>query len=394
MDDFPTGASGGMASSPPPPPQAPAPTPPPLLNQPIVVQAPRKKSSGWKTVAIIFLILFLCSLVFNPLHFIARLAGEGGSALPGHKLVGPRLQEAFLEDNSSRNKIVVVPMEGVITGQGLGRSGYTMVDLIEDEFQRAAKDQSVKAVILKVNSPGGEVLASDDIYRIIRKFEDQTGKPVVAAMGSLAASGGYYVSAPCRWIVANEMTITGSIGVIMHGYNWRGLMDKVGIRPEVFKSGKFKDMLSPDKRPEDVDPQEREMIQSMVNETFDKFKSIVREGRGSAATKNKTSADKGQTLAENWEQYADGRVLSGKEALRLGFVDELGNFDVAVSRARKLAAIGDANLIQYQQPFDISDLLGFLGKSEGHALKIDLGLDTPKLQLGHLYFLCPLVLPH
>src|SRR4029450_5729008 len=115
--------------------------------------------------------------------------------------------------------------------------------VVEEQFRRAAEDKRVKAVILKVNSPGGEVLASDDIYNIIEKFQNKTQKPVVAAMGSLAASGGYYVSAPCQWIVANEMTITGSIGVILHSFNYRGLMDKVGLRPVVYKSGKLKDML-------------------------------------------------------------------------------------------------------------------------------------------------------
>src|SRR5205085_7416090 len=150
------------------------------------------------------------------------------------------------------------------------------------------------------------------IYNIVQRFQDKTGKPVIAAMGSLAASGGYYVSAPCQWIVANDMTITGSIGVIMHGYNFRGLMDKVGVRPEVFKSGKFKDMLSPDKREEDISQEEREMIQSMVNETFDKFKTIVAEGRGASAKKNSGGSDKGHALVENWAQYADGRILSGK----------------------------------------------------------------------------------
>jgi protease-4 len=179
--------------------------------------------------------------------------------------------------------------------------------------------------------------------------------------------------------------------VIMHGYNFRGLMDKVGVRPEVFKSGKFKDMLSFDKREEDISQEERDMVQSMVNETFDKFKSIVAEGRGNAAKKN--AAEPGRTLVDNWAQYADGRILSGKEALKQGFVDELGNFDVAVERAQKIAKISDANLIQYQPVFGLGDLLGIFGKSEVHTLKIDMGLDLPNLQLGRLYFLCPLALP-
>jgi len=359
------------------------------------IYAPPKRAKGgtaWKVVAIVACVLFLCSLVVNPFHFVLGLM-ESGGGLPVHNTAGPKMQEMLLKDRESRNKIVVVPIEGVIMGQKMGR-GFSMVDVVEEQLKRAEHDKSVKAVVLKVNSPGGEVLASDDIYKLIDEFHTRTGKPVVASMGSLAASGGYYVSAPCQWIVANELTITGSIGVIMHGYNFRGLMDKVGVRPEVFKSGKFKDMLSPDKREQDITQEERDMIQSMVNETFEKFKNVVAEGRGNAAKKNAGTGDGNRALAENWGQYADGRVLSGKEALKLGFVDELGNLDAAVARAQKLARIPDANLIEYQPLFDISDLFGMFGQSsEARTLKIDIGPDAPRLQMGRLYFLCPLVLP-
>jgi protease-4 len=305
-----------------------------------------------------------------------------------------RLQEHWIKEATNGTaRILVVPVEGVITSQSFGRNGPNMIEVIGEQLKIAEKDKRVKAVILKVNSPGGEVLASDDIYRLIEQFQTKTGKPVVAAMGSLAASGGYYVSAPCQWIVANEMTITGSIGVIMHGYNFRGLMDKVGVRPEVFKSGKYKDMLSFDKKEEEITQEERDMIQSMVNETFDKFKSVVAEGRASAAKRNSGYSDTGRTLVENWAQFADGRILSGKEALKQGFIDELGNFDVAVARAQKLANISDAHLIQYDPVMGLGDLLGLFGKTETHTLKIDVGIDTPKLQLGRLYFICPLALP-
>lgn len=394
MEDVPTPSPDSTRPPEPPLPRVQTPAaPPPLLPKPVTVQPGRRTGSGWKIFALTCLVLFLVSLVFNPLHFIGEMFSGGSGTFTGQQKVGPHLEQGYLEYNSSRNQIVVIPVEGIISAQNYGRSAYTMVDLIEDQLDRAARDSSVKAVVLKINSPGGEVLASDDIYHIIRKFQDTSGKPVVAAMGSLAASGGYYISAPCRWIVANEMTITGSIGVIMHGYNFRGLMDKVGVRPEVFKSGRFKDMMSPDKRQEDIEPEEREMIQSMVNETFQRFKAVVREGRAYATSKNKSVPDKGQPLADNWEQYADGRILTGKDAEKLGFVDELGNFDVATARARKLAGISDANLIQYQQPFGLGDLFNIFGQAESRTLKIDLGVDTPRLQLGRLYFLCPLVLP-
>src|SRR4029077_17430498 len=134
-----------------------------------------------------------------------------------------------------------------------------------DQLKIVGRDHAVKAVLLKVDSPGGEVMASDDISRAISEFQDKYQKPVVAAMGSLAASGGYYVSAPCQWIVANELTMTGSIGVIMSTFNYRGLLDKVGVFPQVYKSGRFKDMLRGSKRPEEIEPEERQMIQAMID---------------------------------------------------------------------------------------------------------------------------------
>ncbi|HUR44421.1 MAG TPA: signal peptide peptidase SppA [Candidatus Saccharimonadales bacterium] len=373
-----------MDNNVPPPPQPPV--PPPLVLAPPKTSPPRPRgSSGWKVAVLLLAILLALSLLFN-----ARQVVHGLVAVGSTRHAGPRLEESILEDNNARDKIAVIPVEGVIAGESLGRDGYTMVDYIQDQLKMAGEDEHVKAVLLKVNSPGGEVLASDDIYAAIVKFQEETEKPVITSMGSLAASGGYYVSAPSRWIVANELTITGSIGVIMHSINYRGLMDKVGLRPEVFKSGKFKDMLSGSKKETEVTEEERQMIQKLVNETFQKFKSIVAEGRKSANDSNKGSKDaKGQTLSKDWEDYADGRVLSGKEALKLGFVDELGNFDTAVNRAKKLAGISDANLVQYQQPFSLGSLFRLFGKSEAAVVKVDLGMETPKVQAGRLYFLSP-----
>jgi protease-4 len=274
-----------------------------------------------------------------------------------------------------------------------------MVDVIKAQLDRAQDDRRVKAVILKVDSPGGEVLASDEISDAIKNFQDgkksngedqdrSKAKPVIVSMGNLAASGGYYISAPCRYIVANKMTITGSIGVIMHGWNYRGLIDKIGITPEVYKSGKFKDMLSGSREPSEIPPEERAMVQSLIDEIYTDFKQVVADGRGAAHQKNQ---DAGRALAENWTDYADGRVLSGTEALKLGFVDEIGNFETAVESAKRIAGIHDANLIRYEERYDISDFFHMFGesKSEAKTIKLDLGFDAPRLQEGHLYFLWP-----
>lgn len=328
----------------------------------------------------VLLVLLLLSLVGHLGHFVSSLVSI---ASPAERAAGPRLQEMLVEDAGTDDKIAVLDVDGLISSFGDG-SGYSMVDLIRHQLKRAGGDRDVKAVILRVNSPGGEVLASDEIYRIIDDFQVKTGKPVVASMGSLAASGGYYVSAPCRWIVANELTITGSIGVIMHGYNYRGLMDKLGLRPEIYKSGKFKDMLSPDKAQEEILPEERRILQGLIEETFGRFKHVVAEGRRRADKKNDGS---GRKLAENWEEYADGRILSGTQAWNLGFVDELGNFKTAVDRTKRLASLTKASLIQYEQPFELSNLLRLFGKTDAKSVKLDLGVELPRLQIGHMYFL-------
>jgi protease-4 len=220
-------------------------------------------------------------------------------------------------------------------------------------------------------------------------------------MGGLAASGGYYISAPCRWIVANELTITGSIGVIIDTWNYRGLMDKIGLRPHVFKSGRFKDMLSGEREP-DTDKlspedqktrdEEDQMVQSLIDETFNKFKEVVKTGRTHASDANE---GKGKALAADWQDYADGRILSGKRALELGFVDELGDFDVAVKRAEKLANVSSASLVEYRVLFDFQSVISHLfGKSEVPALKIDLGIGPPKLEAGRPYYILPTAVWH
>jgi protease IV len=330
--------------------------------------------------------------------------GSSSRSITSARYAGPRLDETVLEENYASSKIAVIDVDGVITSSPANQQGYSMVDIIKAQLDRARDDRRVKAVILRVNSPGGEVLASDEISEAIKNFQEGResngsdlekgkAKPVIVSMGDLAASGGYYISAPCRFIVANKMTITASIGVIMHGWNYRGLLDKVGVAPEVYKSGKFKDMMSGTREPGEITQEERDMVQGLINEVYGDFKEVVASGRKAAHEKNKSE---GHALAENWTDYADGRVLSGTEAEKLGFVDELGNFQTAVERAKTIAGIsGDTNLVEYQQRLDLSDIFHIFGesKAESRSIKVDLGFDGPKLEEGHLYFMSP-VLSH
>lgn len=335
-------------------------------------------------VALVLLLILGLSVLVNISLFMGELV-----RLPGptaRRAPGPRLQEVVLRDNDSGNKIALIEVQGIISGRPLDGS-YSMVDVIKVKLDRAEEDDRVRAVLLKVESPGGEVLASDEIALAIQRFQERSGKPVICSMGSVAASGGYYISAPCQWIVANQMTITGSIGVIMGSINYRGLMDKIGVVPMTYKSGKFKDMLSGSRPPEEITDEEKQMVQNMIDEVFHRFQEVVDQGRSWSFQEN---AGTSQELADNWQDYADGRVLSGKEAYRLGFVDELGNMDVAIERVLDIAGIKSANVVRYQHVVDLAELFRIFGKTEAKTVKLDLGVELPKLLPGRLYYLSPL----
>ena len=337
--------------------------------------------------AIILLVLLLISIFGNFVQVIARIIPGSSSFRPTMaRDIGPKLEECVLEDNDAHSKIAVIEVDGIITSHTADPAGNNMVDVIKAQLDRAKDDSRVKAVILKVDSPGGEVMESDQINKLFVKFQKDSSKPVICSMGSLAASGGYYISAPSRWIVADPMTLTASIGVIMEGLNYRGLMDKIGVKPDVYKSGIHKDMLSGMRETNEIPADEHQMVQDLIMETYGQFTNVVARGRGAAHEKNQ---NEGRALASDWASFADGRVVSGTKALELGLVDELGDFDAAVDRAKKIGNHGNpANLIEYRERYDLSNFLSMFGQSgKAHDIKLDLGVDIPKLQAGALYFL-------
>jgi len=371
-----------------PPPAAPPPfVPPPAPPVISVASAPKPpRRNGWRTFAILLLVLVAFLVFINLRHIVNSVGGRHVE-----QAYGPRLEEVTVRDNNSSDKIAIIPVNGVISGDATDSSGFSIVSLIKAELKQADRDPDVKGVILKIDSPGGEVLAADEIARAITNFQDRPGgKPVIVSMGSLAASGGYYISAPCDWIVANELTITGSIGVIMEGLNYHDLLDKVGVHPMVFKSGRYKDMLSSVKGTNEITADEREMVQKLIDETFAKFKKVVQDGREAAYRNMNHNEEKvSHQLSNNWADYADGRILSGTTAKDLGFVDEVGDFDAAVKRAQRIAGTGKANLVEYRPVFELSSLLRLLGQSDAKSVKLDLGVEMPKLRPGCQYFILP-----
>ncbi len=187
-------------------------------------------------------------------------------------------------------------------------------------LKKQVEDEKIKGIVVRIDSPGGAVGASEEIYRAIKKAA--LTKPVVCALGSIAASGGLYSAVGCQKIVSNAGTLTGSIGVIMMSPNFSGIMKQVGVDMTVVKSGKYKDSGSPF-REQTAD--DRELIQSIVNTTYGQFVRVISESRNLPVEKVK--------------EFADGRIIIGEEALKLGLVDEIGGVDRAAKIALELAKI-------------------------------------------------------
>jgi protease-4 len=283
----------------------------------------------------------------------------------------PALQEVTIEEGEAgAGKIAVIPVQGVIYTDDQTEWGTSMVDDIKNALETALEDDSVKAVVLAVNSPGGEVTAADIIYHEVLKVQKE--KPVVVAMTSLGASGAYYIACAADWIVANETTFTGSIGVIIQSLNYEGLFDKVGLNAVVFKSGKFKDMLS-GSRP--ITPEEQAYVEGMVMQVYDRFLGIVSRARDLPADALR-------------DTFADGRIITGKDAKEAGLVDQLGYVEDAYDKARALAGAPDAGVIRYQSGINFQRLLRLLGAGAGTKVQVQLdGAPRFRLQPGQAYLL-------
>ena len=227
-----------------------------------------------------------------------------------------QMEEEVLYGSNPMEKISIINVDGVIANDD---NNDTIVDQLED----ARKDPSVVGVIMHINSPGGSVYASEKIYKEINKLK-KTNKPVYAVMQELAASGGYYISAPCDKIFASNETFTGSIGVIMQSYSLEGLFDKYGIKEQNITTGKMKDAGSPGKA---LDKEEKEYLQNLVDSAFTRFVKVVADGR------DMSEADV--------RKLADGRIYDGSQAVENGLVDSIGDLEAAYKDMAKEYNLSD-----------------------------------------------------
>ena len=289
----------------------------------------------------------------------------------------PELDESLVAPGSANSKIALLPIRGVITSGAMGSGGESMVEDFKMALNQAVEDNEVKAIVLAIDSPGGEVTAADTIYQAVIKARQK--KPIVVYMGSVAASGGYYIACGGSFLMASDTSITGSIGVIIETLNYQQLLGKIGVEAVVFKSGKFKDILS-GSRP--MTEEEKALIQKMVMQTYDKFVGIVAKER---------------KIPEDYLRLniADGRIFSGRDALGEKLINGLGQIEDAYDKARQLGNAPGASVIRYESRLKFGKLLRMFGsESERTHIQLDLTESAlPKLEAGKLYLLPSMFAP-
>jgi protease IV len=237
-----------------------------------------------------------------------------------------------------RAKILLLKVAEVISDEP-SRHAFGLIEeestvaRVRAELEKAEDDDRVKAVVLRIDSPGGGVTASDEIWSDLVRFKKKRGIPIVASFGDVAASGGYYIACAADRIVAHPTTMTGSIGVIMLNFNVEGLLGKIGVRNETFKAGEHKDLLSPFRG---ATPEERRIVQKILDTLHTRFVTVVREGRP-------------RLDPNRIGELTDGRIFDANQALEAGLVDEIGDLDAAIDAAKAAAKVEKARVVTYHR---------------------------------------------
>lgn len=264
-----------------------------------------------------------------------------GCAFVNANLVTPArpLEETTLE-GEGRAKILLIDLTGIISekeegGGILGGKRPSMVSRIKESLRRAEKDDDIAGVILRINSPGGTVTASDIIHHEVQRFRERKKVPVYACIVGIGASGGYYVAAAADRIVAHPTAVTGSIGVLLHSFNAEGLLGKIGVTEKTIKSGAKKDILSPF-RP--MTAEEQALLQDLIDRLYGRFLDTVLARPGNRLTRPELM------------KLADGRVFTADQALANGLIDEVGYLEDAIDGMKKQLHLGEARVVSYYRP--------------------------------------------
>ena len=272
----------------------------------------------------------------------------------------PHPLEEHVVSGTGGPKILLVDISQTIASQpedgtfGINRRESTTAR-VREELEQAAKDDRVQAVVLRINSPGGTVTASDIVFHEIMSFKTDRHVPVVADLLDMGTSGAYYVALAADEIVASPTTVTGSIGVVMYGVNFSGLMEKIGVKNQTLKTGAHKDIGSPLRK---MTPEDKAILHSVLNQMQERFVSLVRERR---PTLDKAAA---QTIT-------DGRIFTADQALQAGLVDKIGYLDDALRVAKGRAGITEARVIMYRRPDEFAENV-YSSQAALHPLEMNL----------------------
>jgi protease-4 len=325
--------------------------PPPMMMPPPMFFPPPPRRGGF--VRALFTTLAILVFSFSLLLNIYLLLVSGVASLASSD--AGTVSNVITSGDSSQ-KIAVIPIDDVIDTP------------LRDRFEKAIKqienDKSVKAVVLEIDTPGGTVTASDEIYNRILKFKAQRNIPVITAMGGLATSGGYYVACASDEIFVQPTTLTGNIGVIMQRFNYSGAMDKIGVADASVtpEGAKFKDLGSPYK-PET--PEGTAYLRGFAEDFYRQFKAIVEKGRAGK-------------LKDNIDRIADGRVFTATDALKFGLADAQGYSTDAYDRAAKLASLSNPTVVKYKHQPSFFEALSVKWGGSG-ASGVNVSLDPQLL---------------
>jgi protease-4 len=310
------------------------------LNAGTPTPRPARKGTGWR---IFWGIVLVFSVLANFVLFL-MLIGVLALFTTGQRGM---FTEEVIREGSIRNKIAVIDMQGIIHSQVAGD--------VYKQLKAAGRDRRVKGLIVRVNSPGGTISASDQIYKEIREFRSKENMPVVAFMQGVAASGGYYTSVACDKIIAEPTAITGSIGVISSFFVLQELLEeKLGVLPVTMKSGQKKDWPSSFREPA---PEELQYMQDkLITPAYERFVEIVAEGRKAILDANEV------------RRLADGGIFGAQEALDEKLIDDIGYLDEAIESVKSMAGIDAAQVVAYRKPFSFAD---FLSYRKPNLLKLD-----------------------
>jgi len=239
------------------------------------------------------------------------------------------------------SKILLVDLSGVLQDEAVGFSlgapppHVPLLARMREELEKAENDARVRAVIIKINSPGGTITASDILYREIKEFKARRKIPVTAVIMDVGASGGYYVALAADTIVAHPTSVTGSLGVVMLTVNAQGLMEKIGVAPQAIKSGPMKDAGSPFRA---LTPQERAVFQEVIDDMYGRFVRLIAESR--------------KIPEERVRAMADGRIYTAQQALALGLVNRVAYLDEVIESTKKAVGVEEARIVMYHRPKD------------------------------------------